>query len=497
MVKEKLEPNMSRISVLQKDMIHFELLIGDLMGILTKSISFCVHSSEAINRLIEHYLGNNKDKNEKNDEDSTVIMKEPPYILQSSIETNKESDEEGNEYIRFTNSGALFSLPKRIVNSLVGSYILEQSCEEQRTNDGNIYLDYPYDDSCASLLIDSLMNKKMNVDSLKISDQIKLIQLFEFCNLPLPEECVKSFIRIQNSKKYEEGDDIILYINEKKEDKLRDYLKRNGLWNNYVNKYNDGYVDYNDKKNELCIQMNYQYIQYIYDYILNSCMYISENEMKKINKIQLEIEMYNLFGDQGRVAVEEALIPFENFCYSRILTNRNMDYILNKWLGMEKKWKLLFRASEHDYSAKEFHNYCDDEGETVTLIKHIGHNNCINIFGGYTDHSWTDSERWYSYSKEFLFTLSNEHGIPPTKYDYTNRDRSQAIFCHPSFGPVFGDGFDISISDQCHTYNTSYCNAMNYREINTTQKSSLFVNTQDCINNNYFIVEDYEVWGRM
>ena len=57
--------------------------------------------------------------------------------------------------------------------------------------------------------------------------------------------------------------------------------------------------------------------------------------------------------------------------------------LLKEWLG-DYKWKLLYRASEHGYTAKSFHECCDDQGPTLVLIK--SSEGCI--FGGYTTQSW-------------------------------------------------------------------------------------------------------------
>ncbi|KAK8808530.1 hypothetical protein WA158_008431 [Blastocystis sp. Blastoise] len=141
-----------------------------------------------------------------------------------------------------------------------------------------------------------------------------------------------------------------------------------------------------------------------------------------------------------------------------IILNDNSQYItsLTNWLGKEKKWKLLFRASEHYYLASQ--------------------NNHINIYGGYTDQKWDRSNEYEPNSKEFLFTLSNEHNIAPSQYYYTNITKIYGICCYPNYGPTFG----------AHSYDL----------VNTNEKSSLFVNTNDANSENEFIVEDYEVWGR-
>ncbi|KAK8789850.1 hypothetical protein WA158_006630 [Blastocystis sp. Blastoise] len=458
MVKNKVDSDVGRLDDIQKDVIHFERLIGDLVGILSKSISFCIHSGESVNELVNRLTRNCEGMNDKNGDDPHIIIQESSFLNENDATMN--NNDNGIDYIRFTSNGPVYSLPKRIANSLVGSLLYEYSQENIKTVDGTIYLDYPDDETVAPLLIDSLMNNKMNVDKLSLGDQIDLLRMFDYCNLPIPEELVKRFYKTDSYMiLYEEDYDVILYINDKRDNRLNEYLKRNGLWNKIVNNYCFGYVDFDKKNNEIEL---------------------------------LENEMYGLFGDKGIGAISEGLIKCL-FKGSSIIVNRVLDTPLVNWLGKEKKWKLLFRASERNYSASEFHRFCDNKGETVTIIKHIGHNNHINIFGGYTDQNWAGSD-YKPYSKEFLFSLNNEHDIPPTKYDNTNS--SYGICCYSFNGPVFGYGCDIYISDQCHSNTNSYCNAHSYSEVNTPQKSSLFVNTDDANSNNYFKLDDYEVWGR-
>ena len=63
---------------------------------------------------------------------------------------------------------------------------------------------------------------------------------------------------------------------------------------------------------------------------------------------------------------------------------KQYDQYLKKWTGYYK-WKLIYRASEHNYSAKSFHECCDDKGPTLVIIKSSGG----WIFGGYTTQSWS------------------------------------------------------------------------------------------------------------
>ncbi|KAK8795565.1 hypothetical protein WA158_000222 [Blastocystis sp. Blastoise] len=147
-------------------------------------------------------------------------------------------------------------------------------------------------------------------------------------------------------------------------------------------------------------------------------------------KTNNSLESSNLHNQMNNLLKPYVITKSINFMDSNILNgNSNYIYILNEWLGKEKQWKLLFRASEHKYKASEFHKYCDTKCPTVTIIKHIGHDNKINIFGGYTTQYWeSQSDDCLKYdSGSFLFTLSNEHDIPPTKYDILEHDC--ALFC--------------------------------------------------------------------
>ncbi len=65
------------------------------------------------------------------------------------------------------------------------------------------------------------------------------------------------------------------------------------------------------------------------------------------------------------------------------IVNQQYDDKLREWCG-DYEWKLLYRASEHEYSARSFHECCDDKEPTLIVIKSSGG----WIFGGYTTQSW-------------------------------------------------------------------------------------------------------------
>ncbi|KAK8810572.1 hypothetical protein WA158_007147 [Blastocystis sp. Blastoise] len=484
MVKKNMKFDVSKIGDIQKDVIHFERLIGDLIGILSKSISFCIHSGESINELVNRLARNYEGMNDENGDDPSIIIQESSYVDDTDATMN--NNDNGIDYIRFTSSGPLYSLPKRITNSLVGSYLYECS-QEKRTIYGDIYLDYCGDETVAPLLIDSLMNKKVNIEELKIGDQIDLLNLFEYCELPIPEELTLIYnYRDHIMKRYKEGDIITAYINKSEDELISKYISMNNNGYYCCNSYAYGYVDRDIGTNKLWIKFNFKYIQYIYEYIYHNCICIPTEEINTIDRSLLENEMYTVFGEKGREAVRDGWGVNTNFPHSYIV-NKNTEINLMNWFrSYNGEWKLLFRASEHHYSAKEYQYHRNGYKEILTIIKHIGHNNKVNIFGGFKGNS--------SYNYDSLFTLSNEHDIPPTLYNRREHHGGDSYYDSIAC-PQFGDR-DIYISDDCHNNTNSYCYANNYKQAKTPQNSSLFVNTAGPYEQNYFKVEDYEVWGR-
>ncbi|KAK8797627.1 hypothetical protein WA158_005973 [Blastocystis sp. Blastoise] len=498
MVKEKVLFDIDKFNRLKEDINVYEELMKDVVNVFSAVMNLGIHSGISINRLIKHIGDDCIEKEGESNafEKNCVYEDKNNEDMNVNLNTNDDND---MDLIRFTNNGPIFQISKSVLDSLKGSFIEEQRSEELRTNDGSAYLDYRGNDGSVYYLVDYLNGKKVNFDSFSYEEQLQILNLFEFCGLVIPLELINCRERRNmKKKKYEEGDEIELIINGKKNDTIKEYLVKNGLWNEYIKNYDNEYIDCNPMDERLFMNKQYEYTEYINEYIENETIDIEEDKLIDINKELFEKEMVELFGEKGREESDKNLI--RGYFLESIIINKvsHFEIPLVNWLGKEKKWKLLYRASEHNYSAKSFHKCCDNKGETVTLIKHIGHDDYLNIFGGYTDQSWESPKTGCikPYSKEFLFTLSNEHGIPPTKYVYDSTIRTTGITCFPTYGPVFGLFFDILISDRCHTNLNSHCKAARYAERLTPQNNCLFVNTDSPDNENYFTVEDYEVWGR-
>ena len=65
---------------------------------------------------------------------------------------------------------------------------------------------------------------------------------------------------------------------------------------------------------------------------------------------------------------------------------------------------MLFRASDHGFSIKKFHENCDGVPDTLTILK----NEFGNVLGGYTPVEWkSDKKHWVADKslRSFIFSL--------------------------------------------------------------------------------------------
>ena len=119
---------------------------------------------------------------------------------------------------------------------------------------------------------------------------------------------------------------------------------------------------------------------------------ISEESLKQVNDENgLLTDFDIIYCDNSSIRVKISCFYLKNpseFLPDTHIIDKKYDAILRKWIG-DYKWKLLYRSSEHGYTAKSFHKYCDNvKGPTLAIIKSSGG----WIFGGYTIHSWEGYE---------------------------------------------------------------------------------------------------------
>ncbi|KAH3803143.1 hypothetical protein DPMN_156845 [Dreissena polymorpha] len=116
---------------------------------------------------------------------------------------------------------------------------------------------------------------------------------------------------------------------------------------------------------------------------------------------------------------------------------------LEQWIGQgQKQFTLLYSATSDGCTSQKFHEKCDYQGATVTLV----YNEVGSVFGGYTSASWAGNVNSYTRDdKAFLFQLKVSNKDTFRKFPVSNSTYS--IYSHSSNGPVFGGntGYDMNL----------------------------------------------------
>jgi hypothetical protein len=149
--------------------------------------------------------------------------------------------------------------------------------------------------------------------------------------------------------------------------------------------------------------------------------------------------------------------PFDTsniFINSSILA-RNEGISLTQMLNNLTEVKLIYRASRDGFSASSFHSKFDDYSNTVTIIK----TTLNSVFGGFTSATRTSNGYYTFDSNAFIFSLRRSGNSNKERFNVTRPD--SAIYGYSSYGPTFGGGFDIYVSDSSNTNRYSYSNLGN------------------------------------
>jgi len=112
------------------------------------------------------------------------------------------------------------------------------------------------------------------------------------------------------------------------------------------------------------------------------------------------------------IKLSETIAEKDRGCTSCNLTSMmSNENVFEMNTGPETKvsWSLLFRASEHGFNASAFHEYCDDKGPTITLIKVLaadGHT--TSVAAAYNSDSWSSRKGIYPVSKAFIVGVNDQ-----------------------------------------------------------------------------------------
>ena len=293
-----------------------------------------------------------------------------------------------------------------------------------------------------------------------------------------------SFVENENTIKYEE-----YYFNGipiPKDIEFKD-IETNSfkvLWK--IDDFNILNVDKKEIKYKLEIKKDNSKEDFIQIYEGNENSYIVNKNIQKNTNYEIRIcsiykDIYSLWSEIYKIQTKN----FDSIILNEIERGNEFLEKLYEWTG-HRKMELLYRGTRDGDGSNIFHNKCDNQGPTIVLCK----NEKENIFGGYSSISWTSNSSYYAANGSFIFTLSNIHGTAPTKYP-NSRNYDYAVYHYSDYGPTFGNGHSLYISNNYLNNKSSYC-YLEYAYPDVLGKGfSIF--TGD-INNHNFKLKELEVF---
>ena len=240
-------------------------------------------------------------------------------------------------------------------------------------------------------------------------------------------------------------------------------------------------------KSEMKLMMVNNEVQRLRDELLSTKEH-HEKELKLEKELaELKAEKKNQVSVPSVINYPGSIYPHYgiNFCGS-ILLNDTQKALLSGW--KPGNWTLKYRASAHGQAASTFHSLCDNRGSTYVIVR----STAGYTFGGYAGNSWNSSSGVYQVAPtSFLFVLNNSFGDVPTILPLTTENSAHAMYCKASYGPTFGGGHDLHISNNPMSNNSSYCNIGGSYYVDGLGRG---VNTFTGARN--FQVQDYEVYSQ-
>uniref|UniRef100_A0A7S1BY61 TLDc domain-containing protein n=1 Tax=Corethron hystrix TaxID=216773 RepID=A0A7S1BY61_9STRA len=123
------------------------------------------------------------------------------------------------------------------------------------------------------------------------------------------------------------------------------------------------------------------------------------------------------------------------FTIDSVILNKGYEQELYKFLDEDKidgNLELLYRGSRDGFGVSQFHEKCDNQGSTVTVVKSTeGY-----VFGGFADLPWSSRGDYKASSRAFLFSLKSHSGSGSTKMRVNRYDDDNALFHCISNGPT-------------------------------------------------------------
>jgi hypothetical protein len=225
--------------------------------------------------------------------------------------------------------------------------------------------------------------------------------------------------------------------------------------------------------------------------ILKQQLHVLEDRVTETHSRLVYCDIKPLLIDYNLVLLHSSA---NNYMRGGTLLCADYQMRLNDFYGnARQKWELIYKATKDGFTAERFHRCSDGKGPTMTIIQS---KNDTYLFGGYAAIPW-DSDNKYKHDLcAFLFTLTNPHGIQPTKFFKDPKNGFSVAHGGdrgPHFGGVVKDGkhfCDFQISSDADQFGGSISDFPSAYIDTTGKGETLFTGTKT------FMVAEIEVYKR-
>ena len=210
-------------------------------------------------------------------------------------------------------------------------------------------------------------------------------------------------------------------------------------------------------------------------FIQPTCVHYEE-AIIKLNEKFKNVEL--LFNEEKKENNKKIKILEEKLEKKDIIINNLIERIITHNFNKSiKSFELLIRGSRDGFKSKDFHQKCDNQSFTVTLIE----TKEGKRFGGFTEEIWDQSDSYKKDPKSFIFSLDNRE-------IYYCKEGKNAICCYLSNDKNilgFGEGHDFKLYENCNDNCLSYDKSGDSFDTNGKEYA--------LAGENHFYVKDYEV----
>ena len=169
-----------------------------------------------------------------------------------------------------------------------------------------------------------------------------------------------------------------------------------------------------------------------------------EDENKNLKERLLKVEKkLEIKEEKEKKEIEEKEKKMKLLFEGTTLISDDEKTMLDNWIleNTEKKYNLLYKVTRDGDGCSTFHSKCDGKGPTIIIIQTTtGYK-----FGGYTSINWDNTSSNYKKDElAFIFSLNKKK-----KFKIKSGNVGNAIYCTSSYGPIFGNGHDFYIVNNC------------------------------------------------